>query len=98
MIGLLVLLKDIFDVVIKVYQKISGVYVVVVVIIGLGMVVFCDFYGICLLVLGKCVIEMGDEYMVVFESVVLDVVGFKFICDVVLGEVVFVIEQGELFM
>lgn len=54
----------------------KGGYVVVSVVLGLGLVVFCDLYGICLLVLGKCSYVEGDEYIVVFELVVLDVLGF----------------------
>lgn len=38
--------------------------------------VFRDFYGICFLVFGKCMSELGEEWMVVLESVVFDVVGF----------------------
>ena len=95
--GLTVSPKDIFDVVTKVHQKISGAYAVAAAIIGLGMVAFRDPHGIRPLALGKRVTEMGDEYMVASESVALDAVGFKFIRDVAPGEAVFVTEQGELF-
>lgn len=40
-------------------------------IIGYGIVGFRDLCGICLVCFGECVIEVGSEYMIVLESVVL---------------------------
>lgn len=67
-------------------------------IIGYGMVVFCDLFGIWFFVLGKCVVDGKIEYMFVFESVVLDIVGFEFECDVKLGEVIYIIFDGEFYL
>lgn len=90
---------NIFVVIVVINCLICGVYVCVVMIIGYGMVVFCDLNGICLLVLGKCDIDENCiEYMVVFESVAFDMLGFDFLCDVVLGEVIYIIEEGQLFI
>lgn len=49
-----VIVDDVFCVISNVYCIIWGVYVVVVMIIGYGMIVFCDLYGIWLLCFGKC--------------------------------------------
>lgn len=90
--------EDIFVVVFCVYDCCVGGYVVVVMIIGYGIVGFCDFNVICLIVFGQWYIENGVEYMIVFESVVLDVFGFILICDLVLGEVVYIIEEGKFYI
>lgn len=91
------ILEVVICVVVGVYCCCKGGYVVISVVLGLGLVVFCDLYGICLLVLGKCVYVEGDEYIVVFELFVLDVLGFQCVCDVCLGEVLVIIVCGELF-
>lgn len=84
------IVDDIFYVVSKVYECCKGGYVVVVMFIGYGLVGFCDLNGICLLIYGLCEIDVGMEYIIVFEFVVIMVFGFKVECDIVLGEVIFI--------
>lgn len=86
---------NIFVVIVVINRLIRGAYVCVAMIIGYGMVVFRDLNGIRSLVLGKRDIDENRiEYMVVFESVAFDTLGFDFLRDVASGEAIYIIEEG----
>lgn len=93
----------IFEVVVCMYECIEGVYVVIVVIVGYGLFVFCDLFGICFLIFGCCFfmvfgVEGCDEWVVVSELFVLENGDYEVVCEVEFGEVVFIMNDGELFI
>lgn len=87
----------VFKVVLGVYCCLQGLYVIVLLIVGYGLFVFCDLFGICLFCIGKFEIEYGIEWMVVLELVVVEGIGFEFVCDLELGEVIFIDKVGNFY-
>lgn len=81
--------EDMKDKVKNVLLMVKGVYVFVILIEDMMMVVF-DFYGLCLLLIGW----LGDVYVVVFEICVFDIVGVVYECDVELGELFIINDEG----
>lgn len=73
----------------EVLNKVKGVFVYFL-LIGNEMIVVLDLNGFCLFLIGK----MGDVYVVVFEICVFDVVGVIYICDVELGELFIINDEG----
>ena len=86
----------IFETVRKTNEAARGAYACIVMILGYGMVVFRDPFGIRPLVMGKREAAGKTEYMFASESVALDIVGFEFVRDVAPGEAIYVTFEGEL--
>lgn len=66
-------IDDIFNVLVEIYNRCQGVWVGVVMIVGFGVFVFCDSWGICFFVMGFrffVIQEGGIDYMFVLESIV----------------------------
>lgn len=90
--------EDIFSAIAAMHNKVRGAYTCVAMVIDHGLVAFRDPFGIRPLVLGKRILEDGqNEYMVASESVALDTLGFEFLRDVAPGEAIYITEQGQLF-
>ncbi len=89
---------EIFDAVRGVESEIRGGYAVVSVILGVGLLVFRDPFGIRPLVYGTRKTDDGrTEYMAASESVALDVNGFKLERDVRPGEAILITNDGRFF-
>tara|TARA_B110000879_G_scaffold29026_1_gene39611 strand:+ start:3300 stop:4841 length:1542 start_codon:yes stop_codon:yes gene_type:complete len=88
--------EDIFDAVKNVHLRCRGAYGVVGVVANHGMFAFRDIYGIRPLCYGSRETELGIEYAVASESVVLDSMGFGEIKDLQPGEALFVDNKGEI--
>ena len=88
--------EDIFDAVKNVHLRCRGAYGVVGVVANHGMFAFRDIYGIRPLCFGSRETELGIEYAVASESVVLDSMGFGEIKDLQPGEALFVDNKGEI--
>ena len=88
---------DIFKAVSCLYEKCSGAYSVVSLIVGVGMLAFRDPHGIRPLILGSRISRSGKEYMLASESAALLANGFNIESDLDAGEAVFINSQGELF-
>lgn len=86
----------IFETVRKTNEAARGAYACIVMILGYGMVVFRDPFGIRPLVMGKRDAAGKTEYMFASESVALDIVGFEFVRDVAPGEAIYITFEGEL--
>ena len=90
--------EEIFEAVRGVESEIRGGYAVVSVILGVGLLVFRDPFGIRPLVYGTRKTEDGrTEYMAASESVALDVNGFKLERDVRPGEAILITKDGQFF-
>lgn len=90
--------EEIFISIAAMHNKIRGAYACVAIVIGYGLIAFRDPFGIRPLVLGKRILEEGqNEYIVASESVALDIIGFQFLRDIAPGEAIYVTEQGQLF-
>ncbi|MHA7841408.1 MAG: amidophosphoribosyltransferase [Gammaproteobacteria bacterium] len=88
--------NDVFNAVKQVYARCKGAYAVVSMILGYGVVGFCDPHSIRPLTIGKRETSQGTEYMLASESVALDVLGFEIIDDVAPGEAVCITKEGQL--
>ncbi len=88
---------DIFKAVAGVYHRCKGAYAVVAMIVGHGILVFRDRYGIRPLVYGQRETRHGIEHMFASESVALDVLGFEIVDDVQPGEAIFVNMSGQVY-
>lgn len=90
--------EEIFEAVRGVESEIRGGYAVVSVILGVGLLVFRDPFGIRPLVYGTRKADDGrTEYMAASESVALDVNGFKLERDVRPGEAILITKDGQFF-
>lgn len=92
-----VLFEQILDIIDQLFRLAKGAYSVIVTILGFGMVVFRDPYGIRPLVIGARLQGEHRDYCFASEDVPFYSLGFKSIGDVAPGEVVFVDLQGRLF-
>lgn len=88
--------QDIFHAMQGVYRRCEGAYAAIAMIAGVGLVGFRDAHGIRPLVLGSRPLSTGSEYMLASESVALDALGYRFVRDVLPGEVVVIDIQGQL--
>jgi amidophosphoribosyltransferase len=88
--------NDIFKAVAGVHRRCRGGYAAVAMIPSYGVIAFRDPFGIRPLVFGKRVTDLGTEYMVASESVVLDTLGFELIRDVEPGEAIYITRAGDL--
>jgi amidophosphoribosyltransferase len=79
------------------FQKSSGGYAVVSMILNEGLVAMRDPNGIRPLVIGKREVGQGTEYMIASESVALDIADFELMRDVKPGEVIYITKEGEFF-
>jgi amidophosphoribosyltransferase len=89
--------QSIFDATQKVFNRCSGGYAVVAMILNHGLVAFRDPNAIRPLVIGVRESNEGKEYMVASESVALDVVGFSLLRDVLPGEAIFIDTGGNFY-
>ena len=89
--------ESIFDATEKVFNRCSGGYAVVAMILNHGLVAFRDPNAIRPLVIGVRESNQGKEYMVASESVALDVVGFSLLRDVLPGEAIFIDPEGKFY-
>ena len=89
--------QSIFDATEKVFNRCSGGYAVVAMILNHGLVAFRDPNAIRPLVIGVRESNEGKEYMVASESVALDVVGFSLLRDVLPGEAIFIDTGGNFY-
>ena len=87
---------DLFSAVRGVYQRCRGAFSVVAMIVGYGLLVFRDGYGIRPLILGTLERLEGKSVMVASESVALDVSGYDVVDDVKPGEAIFVDMSGNI--
>ena len=87
---------DIFAAVTGVHKRCRGAFAVVGLIANYGMFAFRDRFGIRPLCYGKRESELGVEYAIVSESVVLDSLGFELIRDLEPGEALFVDKAGRI--
>jgi amidophosphoribosyltransferase len=78
------------------HKRVRGAYAVVAQIAGYGLLAFRDPYGIRPLCIGFAESDRGPEYMIASESVALDGCGFRFLRDVMPGEVIFIDMDGKL--
>lgn len=79
------------------FEKSSGGYAVVSMILNEGLVAMRDPNGIRPLVIGKREVGQGTEYMIASESVALDIADFELMRDVKPGEVIYITKEGEFF-
>ncbi|OOF66223.1 amidophosphoribosyltransferase [Rodentibacter sp. Ppn85] len=89
--------QDIFYAVGKTHKDVRGAYACLAMIIGHGMVVFRDPFGIRPLVMGQREENGKTEYMFASETVALDVAGYDFVRDVAPGEAIYVTFEGRLY-
>jgi len=89
--------QSIFDATEKVFNRCSGGYAVVAMILNHGLIAFRDPNAIRPLVIGVRESNEGKEYMVASESVALDVVGFSLLRDVLPGEAIFIDTGGNFY-
>ena len=89
--------QSIFDATEKVFNRCSGGYAVVAMILNHGLVAFRDPNAIRPLVIGVRESNEGKEYMIASESVALDVVGFSLLRDVLPGETIFIDTGGNFY-
>ena len=89
--------QSIFDATEKVFNRCSGGYAVVAMILNHGLVAFRDPNAIRPLVIGVRESNEGKEYMIASESVALDVVGFSLLRDVLPGEAIFIDTGGNFY-
>lgn len=85
--------KNIWQAINSVYDRTKGAYSVVSYIAKQGMVAFRDPHGIRPLLFGKRENGLTTDYIFASESIVLDVLGFKFVDDVGPGEAIFIDEK-----
>ena len=78
------------------FNKCSGGYAVVAMILNEGLVALRDPNGIRPLVLGSRETKQGTEYMIASESVALDFSGFSLMRDVRPGESIYIDKNNEL--
>lgn len=88
---------EMFKAVRAVHDRCRGAYAVVAMVIGSGILGFRDPYGIRPLVYGSRESALGTEYMIVSESVALDILGFTRIADVAPGEAIFISNEGQIY-
>ncbi len=89
--------EDIFTAVRGVHQRCRGGYAAVAMITGYGIVAFRDPHGIRPIVFGKRETAVGTEYLIVSESVAIDVLGFELVRDLIPGEAIFITAEGQLY-
>ncbi|HZX81217.1 MAG TPA: amidophosphoribosyltransferase [Lysobacter sp.] len=88
--------ESVFRAIEGVHRRCVGGYAVVITVLGFGLVAFRDQNGVRPLVMGKRVVEGGDEYAIASESVALDLLGYERQRDVKPGEGIVVTQDGTL--
>jgi amidophosphoribosyltransferase len=88
--------EAVFKAIEGVYERCSGGFAVVALIVGFGIVAFRDSYGIRPLIRGIRHTETGAEHIVASESVALDGLGFDVVDDVHPGQAVLVEFDGKV--
>jgi amidophosphoribosyltransferase len=89
--------KGIFQAVRGVFEKSSGGYAVVSMILNEGLVAFRDPNAIRPLIIGTRESNQGTDYMIASESVALDVLGFTLLRDVLPGEAIYIDTDGNFY-
>ncbi len=87
--------ESVFRAVRGVFEKSSGGYAVVSMILNKGLVAFRDPNGIRPIVIGTRESDQGTEYMVASESVALDVLGYNLLRDILPGEAIYIDTDGN---
>ena len=87
--------NDIFKAVAGVHHRCRGGYAAIAMIPNYGVLAFRDPHGIRPVVFGKRNTDMGVEYMIASESVVLGAQGFELVRDVAPGEAIYIKQNGE---
>ena len=87
----------VFKAVAGLHKRVRGAYAVVAQIAGFGMLAFRDPYGIRPLVIGRAETELGTEYLVASESVVLEGMGYSLMRDVNPGEAICIDIEGNFY-
>lgn len=81
-----------------IFQRVSGSYSVVAMVMGKGMIAFRDPYGIRPLVYGERTRDDGKkDYIFASENTPFYALGFEMVGDVQPGELVFVTQSGKLY-
>ena len=89
--------KEIFQAVRGVFEKSSGGYAVISMILNEGLVAFRDPNAIRPLIIGTRESNQGTEYMIASESVALDVLGYTILRDVLPGEAIYIDTDGNFY-
>lgn len=89
--------KEIFKAVKEVHKRCKGGYAVIAMITGYGVLAFRDPHGIRPVCYGKRETDLGTEYMISSESVVLGSLGFELVRDIAPGEAVYIENDGKLY-
>lgn len=93
--GFFSILCDAID---TIFNRVTGSYSVVSVIIGKGLVAFRDPHGIRPLVLGERINDQGKkDYIIASENTMFYALGYTPVGDIQPGEVVFINHAGKLF-
>jgi len=87
--------NDIFKAVAGVHRRCRGAYAAIAMIPNYGILAFRDTHGIRPVVFGKRITDLGTEYMVASESVVLDALGFDLVRDIEPGEAIYIDQTGQ---
>ena len=87
--------ESIFKASTALFNKCSGGYAVVAMILNEGLVAMRDPNGIRPLVLGSRETKQGTEYMIASESVALDFAGFNLMRDVRPGESIYIDKNNK---
>jgi len=87
---------DIFKSVSRLHERCRGGYAAVSLITGVGILGFRDPFGIRPIAFGEKMTDLGKEFIIASESVVIDALGFELIRDLEPGEAVFISAEGEL--
>ncbi len=88
---------DIFRSVSRLHERCRGGYAAVSMITGVGILGFRDPFGIRPIAFGERMTDLGKEFIIASESVVIDALGFELIRDVEPGEAIFITADGELY-
>lgn len=88
--------EDLFRSVRGVFERCHGAYAVVVLIVGYGLLVFRDRYGIRPLIYGTMNDDKGVSHLVASESVAMDVLGYQIEHDIRPGEALFIDLKGNV--
>ena len=73
--------EDIFKSLEEVYSQVEGAYACVAMIAGYGVIGFRDPYGVRPIILGERDTNGKKDYMFASESVVLECLNFKVVCN-----------------
>lgn len=88
---------DLFDSVEYTQRKVHGAYAVIALIVGYGLLAFCDPNGIRPLILGKKETDAGTVYGLASETVCFDHLGYEVVRDLEPGEIIFIDNNQKIY-